>query len=119
MEFSRSARLEEVIKEEVSDIIQTELKDPRIGFTTVTNVEVSPDLRHAIVHISVLGDPKTQESAMVGLENAKGYMRSLLGKRIRVKFLPSLILKLDRGAQESERISKIISKLHKEEEKSD
>ncbi len=119
MEFPRSARLEEAIKEEISEIIQTELKDPRIGFVTITNVEVSHDLRHAIVYVSILGSSKEADSAMAGLENAKGYIRSLLGQRLRIKFLPSLTFKLDRGAEESERISKIIHKLHKEEDKSE
>lgn len=119
MEYPRSARIEEAIKEEVSSIVQNELKDPRIGFTTVTRVEVTPDLRNATVYFSVLGSHEEQETALEGLESAKGLMRSLLGKRLRLKFIPILLFKLDRGAEESEKISRLIHKIHQEEEKDD
>jgi ribosome-binding factor A len=119
MEYPRSARVEEAIKEEISYIVQNQLKDPRIGFVTVTRVEVTPDLRNAVIYFSVLGTHEEQENALRGLESSKGLMRALLGKRLRLKFIPTLSLKLDRGAEESEKISRLLHKIHEEEEKDD
>jgi len=119
MDHPRMARLKEAIKEEISDLIQKDLKDPRIGFITITAVEVSPDLRHATIFFSLLGTPSEKEETLAGLESAKGYLRTELGKRIRLKFLPDLSFKLDQSFEKSQRITELIQKIHQDEEKSE
>ena len=78
----RTARVADLVKQEVSQIIQHEMKDPRIGFVTVTSVEVSIDLRHARIYFSVLGSEADQKASLAGLERARGYIRTQLGRRI-------------------------------------
>jgi len=119
MESARTHRVGELIKEEISDIIQKELKDPRIGFVTITAVDVAPDLRHAVVYITVLGSRKQKEETLKGLQNSSGFLRTLLAKRIRIKYLPELQFAFDPSIETGMRIEKIIRKLHEEEEKHD
>lgn len=119
MDYPRAARLSEAIKEEISDIIQRGLKDPRIGFVTVTGVEVSPDLRHATVFFSILGTESERKETLAGMESAKGHIRTELGKRIRLKFLPELSFKLDKSIEESQRITELIQRIHRNEEQGD
>ncbi|MEW6188661.1 MAG: 30S ribosome-binding factor RbfA [Actinomycetota bacterium] len=109
----RTSRLAEIFKEEISDIIQRELKDPRIGFVTITAVEVSPDLRYATVFLSVLGKKLEQENTLEGLESAKGFIKTELGKRIRIKFLPDLTFKIDESIKEGMRISELLKRIQK------
>jgi len=78
MDYSRSARVEEAIKEEISDIIRNELKDPRIGFVTVVDVKLTVDLRQATIFFSIWGDEWAKKETLAGLESAKGYIRSEL-----------------------------------------
>ena len=78
----RAQRVAEQIKKELADLFQKEVKDPRIGFATVTSVEVSGDLQQATVYISILGDEAQKQETMVGLEKAKGFIRSEIGKRL-------------------------------------
>jgi len=115
----RLARLEEAFKEEISDIAQKGLKDPRIGFVTVTSVDISPDLRHAKVYLSILGKEPERKATFEGLESAKGFIRQELGKRVRLKFIPEITFKIDTSIDEGFRISKIINRIHKTEEKSE
>jgi ribosome-binding factor A len=118
LDFQRTARLNEVIKEEISDILQRKLKDPRIGFVTVTAVEVSPDLRHANIFVSILGNKKEKEATYQSLIGARGFIRSELSKRIRIKFLPEISFSIDESVEEGIRISKLIKKIRKKEESS-
>ncbi|HBR34514.1 MAG TPA: 30S ribosome-binding factor RbfA, partial [Firmicutes bacterium] len=78
------------MKEELGQILQKELKDPRIGFASITNVRVSRDLSHARVFVSVFGEKSQQETTMEGLERAKGFIRTELGKRIRLRHTPEI-----------------------------
>ena len=113
----RLARLEEAFKEEISDIVQKGLKDPRIGFITVTSVDISPDLRYAKVYLSILGKEAEKKDSLDGLESARGYIRQELGKRVRLKFTPELSFKIDTSIDEGFRISKIIGRIHESDEK--
>jgi len=88
------------------------LKDPRVGFTTVTSVRVSADLRHALVFISVMGDEEEQKETMAGLESAKAYLRGQLGREIRMKYTPDLHFELDHGPEDAQRLEAIFRKLH-------
>ncbi len=112
----RADRVAEAFREEIMDIIQKSLKDPRIGLTTVTNVRVTNDLQHAVVYISVLGDSNDKKETLKRLIHAKGYIRSEMGKRVRLKFLPDIDFKLDNTVEEQMRVAEILHKLHEEEE---
>lgn len=104
----RLERVAEAIKEEVAQILQRELKDPRVGFVTVTRVKVSPDLSHATVYFSLLGQGAAREKTEAGLKSAQGYIRRLLGDRLRLRVTPELDFKIDASVEESIRISKLL-----------
>lgn len=111
----RSNRIGEQIKKELSEIIGRKLKDPRIGFVTVTDVAVTGDLQQATVYISVLGDSKQREDTLKGLEKAKGFMRSEIGQRIRLRKTPELLFEFDESIDYGNRIETLISKIHAED----
>ena len=106
--FKRSQRVQELILEEISKLIQHGLKDPRIGFVTVTRIELSDDLKNARVYVSIMGGEEDKESSIEGLNSAKGYLRSCLGKNLYLKRIPELHFKLDAAADHVEKITKII-----------
>ena len=90
----RANRVGEQMKKELSEIIGRKIKDPRIGFVTVTDVQVTGDLQQATVYISVLGDEKQGENTLLGLAKAKGFIRSEIGQRIRLRKTPEIFLNL-------------------------
>ena len=110
--YKRSSRVSDLIKEEVADIIMHKLRDPRLGFITVTGVSVSNDLRHAKVYVSILEDVKRDETLKI-LVSSAGFIRSELGRKIRMKFLPELVFKLDRSIEHSARISRLLEEAKK------
>ncbi|WP_019850973.1 30S ribosome-binding factor RbfA, partial [Desulfitobacterium sp. PCE1] len=91
----RSNRLAETLKQEISQLIREELKDPRIGFVTVTSVEVADDLGSAKVYISVLGDSQQAKDSLDALKKAAGFVRSEIGKRVRLRHAPEIVFKYD------------------------
>lgn len=108
----RISRLEEEIKRELSHIINNEVKDPRIiGLLSITNVEVTGDLRYAKVFISNYGSKEEQDQAIKGLEKAKGFIRSELGQRIRARFIPELLFRSDTSMEYGAKISKILTEI--------
>lgn len=111
----RSNRVGEQMKKELSDIIGRKLKDPRIGFVTVTDVAVTGDLQQATVYVSVLGDSEQKEKTLKGLETAKGFMRSEIGQRIRLRKTPELFFEFDESIEYGNKIENLISKIHAEE----
>jgi ribosome-binding factor A len=110
----RVQRVREAIKQEASDIIQ-QMKDPRIGFVTVTDAEVSRDLRHVKIFISVLGDEETKRTSLEGLERATGYIRSEIGQRIRLRHTPEIIFRWDESIERGARISQLLQDLKEED----
>lgn len=112
----RIKRVNEACKEALGEILQREVKDPRIGFMTITNVEVSPDLQQAKVWVSILGDEEETKEALEALEKAKGFLRKELGRRVRLRYTPQLKLYLDRGAEISEKVQGILRDLGEGEE---
>lgn len=104
----RPERVREFIKEQVGEIIQQELKDPRIGFVSVTGVEVSADLRHAKVYVSVLGDAQAKADTMAGLQSAQGYVRGELGRRLQMRFSPEVLFRLDESIERGTRVMSLI-----------
>ncbi len=116
MESARAQRVGGLIREELSELIRREVKDPRVGFVTITGVDVSPDLRHATVYISVLGSKKEKENSLRILQKTGRFLRKELAKRIRTKYFPELKFEFDPSIESAMRIEKIIKKLHKKEE---
>lgn len=110
----RTARLAETIKEESADIIQNELKDPRLGFATITRVEVSADLRYAKIFVSVYGSPEEGRATLTVLEGAQGYVRGILGRRLRLRYVPEIVFKLDTAISHGIKVSRLLDELKKE-----
>jgi ribosome-binding factor A len=104
----RQNKIAERIKEEVAQILQNEAKDPRIGMVSVVRVKVSQDLRDARVFVSVLGAPADKTKAMKALQHARGYVQTLIAKRIEVRFSPIISFHLDESIEKSIRLSKLI-----------
>jgi ribosome-binding factor A len=109
----RIEKIQKVAREVLGEAIQN-LKDPRVGFTTVTKVRVSEDLRHARVLVSVMGSEQEQGSTMAGLRSASSFLRSELGKEMRIKYVPELSFELDTGPATAERVEELIRKIHEE-----
>ncbi|ADI27258.1 MULTISPECIES: 30S ribosome-binding factor RbfA [unclassified Geobacillus] len=107
----RATRVGEQMKKELSDIISRRLKDPRIGFVTVTDVRVTGDLQQAKVYISVLGDDKQRENTLKALEKAKGFIRSEIGQRIRLRKTPEIFFEIDETIEYGSRIEQLIRQI--------
>src|SRR5690625_5282994 len=114
MENTRSSRVAEQMKKEIGDILNRKLKDPRIGFVTVTDVGITNDLQHATVFISVLGDESEKETTLIGLSKAAGFIRSEVGKRIRLRKVQEITFEYDEAHAHGNRIESILKKLNKE-----
>ncbi|WP_100404444.1 30S ribosome-binding factor RbfA [Bacillus solitudinis] len=111
----RAHRVGEQMKKELSDIIMRELKDPRVTFVTVTGVDVTGDLQQAKVYISVLGSEEQKESTLLGLSKAKGFIRTEIGKRIRLRKTPEIMFEMDQSVEYGNRIETLLSDLNKEQ----
>lgn len=109
---TRAQRLAEAIREEVSDILKNEIKDPRVGFVSITRVDVSTDLRHARVYVSVYGEVDKADESLRGLESARGFIRSELGRRIRLRHTPEIVFSLDHSIKHGARITQLLNELH-------
>ncbi|HUI42635.1 MAG TPA: 30S ribosome-binding factor RbfA [Terriglobia bacterium] len=107
----RHDRLADQIRSEVAELIEGELQDPRIGFVTVTHVELSPDLAHAHVLVSVLGDEDARQQSMAGLASAAGYVRREIAQRLRLRRAPEVVFALDLGGERAARIEDLLAKL--------
>ncbi|GGB30654.1 ribosome-binding factor A [Lentibacillus populi] len=109
----RANRVAEQMKKELGDILGRKIKDPRVGFVTVTDVEVTGDLQQAKIFISVLGDDQQKHDTLVGLAKAKGFIRSELGQRIRLRKTPELSFEFDEALEQGNRIETILRDLNK------
>ena len=103
-------RVNEALREVLSEAIQ-ELKDPRIGFVTVTGVEASADLRHANVYVSVLGNERKRTASLAGLESSHGVLQSCIAQQLRLKRTPQLTFDYDQTVEQGVRLSKLIDEL--------
>ncbi len=111
----RQEKLGELIAAELSELLRTRVKDPRVGFASITHVEVSGDLRHAKVFVSVMGSPEEREATMQGLKNATGFLRHELATRLVIRFMPEIVFKLDKSIEEGSRILELIHKVEQED----
>ena len=110
----RTERVQKVARQVLGEAIH-ELKDPRVGFATVTAVRVTPDLRQARVYVSVLGSEEERFATMKGLQSARSHLRSELGRQMRMKYLPELTFELDTQPEEAEHLEALFKKLHEDE----
>ncbi|HAQ06103.1 MAG TPA: 30S ribosome-binding factor RbfA [Bacillus bacterium] len=115
----RVNRVGEQMKKELGEIISRKIKDPRIGFVTVTDVQVTGDLQQAKVYISVLGDEEQRENTLKGLAKAKGFIRTEIGQRIRLRKTPELIFEFDESMAYGNRINSLIHELKRDEQHDD
>jgi len=113
----RVKRVANELKQEVSRIIDNDLKDPRIGFVTITDVEMTPDLRLAKVYFSILGTDKNKRDTSIGLQKAKGYIRRLIGQRLKLRYTPQIEFLFDKSSEYAQHIQEIIEKIHKKEDR--
>jgi len=107
-DFPRSRRIAEQIQRELSDIIRVELKDPRVGMITLTDVEMTPDNAHAKVYFTVLGQQSRIDEAASGLQHAAGYLRSELAQRMKIRVVPQLHFEYDASVERGIRLSQLI-----------
>src|SRR6476646_6760396 len=112
MSAERMRRVDVAMRQVLGDALAQDVKDPRVGFVTVTDVKTRPDLRHARVFVSVLGDETAQEASLDGLRSAQGYLQSRVAGELRLKRTPELTFELDTTAQRAARLEEI---LHEEE----
>ena len=105
----RTERVGEEIREAVAEMIGHGLKDPRIGFVTVTRVSLTPDLRIAHVNVGVLGDQGQRDQTLAGLKQASGYMRRELGRRVRMRHTPELVFHYDQGLDATDRVAQLLA----------
>jgi ribosome-binding factor A len=106
----RTARIDELLREEISDVVRREVDDPRIGFATITDVETSPDLRHANVWVSVIGNAEERKQTLRALGHAMPFVRGRLG-RLRLKRVPELHVREDDSAERGTRVLAILDDL--------
>lgn len=104
----RVQKVSEQLKKEIAEIIRTELKDPRVGFATITRVEVTGDLQHAKVYVSVLGSAEEKEASMAALTKATGYIRGEAARRLHMRVAPELLFRLDESGEYSARIEHVL-----------
>ncbi len=117
MASNRIMRIAEEIKREVSDVIQHELKDPRIsGMISVTKVTVTNDLKYSKIYVSVLGNPEEKKQILLGLKNASGFIRKEIGQRVNIRYTPELVFEMDDSIEYGFRISNILKQISSEKD---
>jgi len=109
--MGRRERVEEAIRKEVSIILHDELKDPRLGFVTITRVELSADLRNAKIFFSVLGKEEDYKKTLAALDSALGFIRKLVAERINLRIAPEVIFRQDRASEYSVRIQEVLDEI--------
>jgi ribosome-binding factor A len=108
MSEGRMRRVDEAVRAVLSDVIASDLKDPRIGFVTVTGVKTSPDLRHARVFVSVLGDAEVRDASLEGLRSAHGFLQRKVAAELTLKHTPALTFVYDDSVDRGMRISQLL-----------
>lgn len=108
MTSPRIARLRELFKQEASVILQRSMNDPRVGFVSVTDVDLSGDLRHAKIFVSVYGDADEKRRTMAALMSARGFVRSELARRIRLRYFPQVHFQMDESIERGARVNSLL-----------
>ena len=111
----RVRKIQEFIKQEVSNILLRELKDPRLGLVTVTDARITGDLREATVYVSLFGKPEEKQNTMKALKNATGYIRTEVGRRLGIRYSPTIEFKEDTSLDYGMKIDKILRDIEKKD----
>jgi ribosome-binding factor A len=112
---TRTERVSDLIKDEISRLLLREVRDPRIGFVTITGASVSPDLKAVRVHVSVLATPEARRESLKALNAAAGFFRRALFKNLRLRFAPAVSFHLDESLDRGDRIERVLRQIHGEE----
>jgi ribosome-binding factor A len=110
-QFPRSSRLNDQLREEIAKLLESEAKDPRIGFVTISEVEVAQDLKTAKVFYTVYGDDKAKRDTEVGLRHVAGFIRKRLGEMLRIRSIPELRFIFDEGLERGTRVLQLLNEL--------
>ena len=113
----RPERVQEALRQEISRIVLGEIKDPRIGFMTITKLELTKDLRYAKVYFSVLGGAKEKALALKGLNSAKGYIKGMIADRIKLRLVPEISFRIDEAIAHTKEIYDLFERIKKEKNK--
>ncbi len=115
-EFSRSQRVAEQVRRELAELIRLEVKDPRVGFITLTDVEITPDYAHAKVYFTSMTGEEGLDEILAGLRRASGFLRRELGRRVRIHTTPELHFHYDKSVEQGSRLSQLIDKVVREDQ---
>ena len=107
----RTERVADLIRQELGELLEREVKDPRVGFVTVTNVTVTRDLRTARVGVTILGDASQQRKSLEGLAAAQGFLRRELAGRLGLRYTPALLFELDRSLESEQRVEELLRQM--------
>jgi ribosome-binding factor A len=108
---ARTERIDELLRQEIGEIFRRDVDDPRIGFATITDVETAPDLRHARMQVSVIGQPEERKATLAAMGRAMPFVRHELGKRLRLKRIPEFHLELDDTLERGTRVLQLLHEL--------
>jgi ribosome-binding factor A len=115
MSARRRQQVGDLLRDHISEIIQREMRDPRLGFVSITRVEVSADVRMAKVFVSVFGSDDEQRDALVALTRASGFVRRQLGDRLEMRYTPEINFRLDRSMQHAENVARLLNQIERDE----
>ena len=117
--FKRSEKVGEAVHEIVTELLVKGLKDPRIGFVTITGVKVTDDMHYATVYFTVIGDDDAKKGTEAGLNSARGFMRREMGKKLHMRYVPEIIFKYDTSLDRGNRIDELLREIKANEQHSD
>ncbi len=112
---TRTDRVSDLIKDEISRLLLREVRDPRVGFVTITGAAVSPDLKNVRVVVSILGEPEAREASIKALNSAAGFFRRTLFRNLRLRVAPAVRFQLDESLDQGERIERVLRQIHEGE----
>jgi ribosome-binding factor A len=118
MPSTRQQKVQELLVQEISDIVRREVKDPRVGFVTITDAAVTPDLRQARVFFSVLGNPEQQADTVKALNRAAGFIRGEFARRAQMRYVPQLRFEFDASVERGVRIGQLLEQVRRDEQHS-
>jgi ribosome-binding factor A len=116
MSGRRAARVSESVREAVAEMLQRDIKDPRVGFVTITGVALTDDLRHARVLFSCIGDDAARERTLSGLRSASGFIKTQLMRRLKLRFAPEVIFQFDRSVADAENLASLLRDAQRRDE---
>lgn len=116
MQYKRKDRVGDLLKREIAEIIQSELKDPGLGFVTVTGAKLSADLKQARIFYSVLGDEDSKQKTASALKRASGFIQNEIGRRLKLKYTPEILFQFDESIEYGAYIEELIEKIRRDEE---